>query len=193
MALNLIKRSELTEGLTNEQGDSNSTDIEDHINGILAGAAGYEAGNALKLGGVDAGQYAVASSTIVGDGTAGRVLRCSRIDVLNGTTAATIKVIVNNVWNGDALSAQDNFAVGNNSTYVALNAGGNTVTIKDTAISGNTIAILSANLYENDCGTGLNVGASVSSGIVLAFTNSASGTAVNLTSLVDTGSIYVLV
>lgn len=54
MSLDLLKRSELARGLTNAEQDGNLTAIETFINAILAGTAGYDAGNALKVGGVAA-------------------------------------------------------------------------------------------------------------------------------------------
>lgn len=57
MSIDLIKRSELIRGLTNSEQDSNMTAIETFINGLLTGTAGYEAGNALKLGGVVASGF----------------------------------------------------------------------------------------------------------------------------------------
>jgi len=50
--LDLLKRSEKGSGLTNAEEDANKTAIETFINAILAGTAGYQAGDALKLGGV---------------------------------------------------------------------------------------------------------------------------------------------
>lgn len=52
MSIDLLKRSELSRGMTNAEMDANLTAIETFINAILAGTVGYEAGNALKLGGV---------------------------------------------------------------------------------------------------------------------------------------------
>lgn len=51
MALDLIKRSELARGLTNAEQDGNLTALETHINGLLAGTTGYEAGKAKDLSG----------------------------------------------------------------------------------------------------------------------------------------------
>lgn len=47
--INLVKRSELTQGLTNAQIDQNSTNVETFINNIIAGVSGYEA-TKFKIG-----------------------------------------------------------------------------------------------------------------------------------------------
>jgi hypothetical protein len=56
MAIDLLKRSEKGSGLTNAEEDANKTAIETFINAILAGTAGYAAGDANKVGGVAAAQ-----------------------------------------------------------------------------------------------------------------------------------------
>src|SRR6185369_6211548 len=55
--IDLTKRSELSRGLTNAEQDANLTAIETYINALLTGTSGYEAGNALKLGGVLASSH----------------------------------------------------------------------------------------------------------------------------------------
>lgn len=105
MALDLTKRSELARGLTNAEQDANLTALETFINGLLSGTAGYEAGNALKLGGVLASLYALKTGngggafatgplTVTGAITTSSDISCSA-DALfysyNGGAAGTVR------------------------------------------------------------------------------------------------------
>lgn len=59
MTLALNKYSTLLRLLEYAEVDGNWTNVETYINGLIAGTAGYEAGNALKLGGVAANLYSL--------------------------------------------------------------------------------------------------------------------------------------
>lgn len=62
MTLALNKYNILLRLLEGSEIDANWAAIETFINGLLAGTAGYEAGNALKLGGVAASGYGMITS-----------------------------------------------------------------------------------------------------------------------------------
>jgi hypothetical protein len=115
------------------------------------------------------------------------------ITIENATDAAHIKCTTTSRWNGDANAVQDNIGKDAVATGVwSLNAGGTVLSWLGTGISGNPIAVLAAYTLDNFSGTALNIDSSITSTyIYMGFNNAATGTAVDLTTLVDTGTIYV--
>ena len=120
--------------------------------------------------------------------------RISTIAILNAIDAAHIKVTMTSNWNGDAHAEQDN--IGKDSVLTGvwkLSASGAALTLDTTGITNNVKAITTANIMTNESGTALTILPQVSgTTIVLSFYNAAAaGSAVDLTTLVDTGAIYV--
>ena len=76
---------------------------------------------------------------LLGDGTAGRVLRRLYLLVEDGTNANTIKCTISSEWNGDADGPTDNCALGATTGNFTLNAGGTNLIIEAAALSGNVI------------------------------------------------------
>lgn len=89
MALALNKYSVLLRLLEFAEIDGNWTAIETFINGLVAGTAGYEAGNALKLGGVLASGYAPVNGS---SSNAFATAAISAAGVINSTSPATIPI-----------------------------------------------------------------------------------------------------
>jgi hypothetical protein len=123
----------------------------------------------------------------------GGVLRRVYILIENGTSAAHIKCSSVSRWNGDANGAQDNIGKDGVATGVwSLNATGTVLSWLGTGISGNPITVLAAYTLDNFSGTAINIDSAVTAtAIYMGFNNAATGAAVDLTTLVDTGSIYV--
>jgi hypothetical protein len=129
------------------------------------------------------------------DGTAGRVLRHMYIYILNGTDAAHIKCQTVSRWNGDSNDAQDNIGKDAVDTGIwNLDATGQVLQMLSTGVTGNIIAVIATTVAYNASGTALTViGYQTSLRLQFSFYNAATGAAVDLTTLVDTGTIYLSV
>lgn len=134
----------------------------------------------------------VVPNQIIGDGVAGRVLRCTQILLANGTDAATVKSTTYSIWNGDENAVVDNIVKNATTGIWALNAGGSLLTFLAAGISGDAIAVISALATFNGSGVPLTVYANISGGnIRIYFRNQDTGAALDITTLVDTGVVYV--
>jgi hypothetical protein len=137
-----------------------------------------------------------ASGNLVGSGaTAGAILRCMYVLIEDATEAAHIKCSTVSQWNGDANAAQDNIGKDAVDTGVwNLVATGRSLKLLDAGITGTLVGVLAAHLLINFSATALTVNPTiVSSALSLRFYNAATGADVDLTTLVDTGMIYVQV
>ena len=125
---------------------------------------------------------------ILGDGTAGRVLRSSTLKVENGTTGNTLKCTLTSRWNGDAISATDDIAKSATTGDFSLNVNGAQLTIEASGLSGNVIAVLASQIYANASTTVFDISAShYNNDILITFYNSSTGAGLDTTVLVDTG------
>ena len=141
------------------------------------------------------GTAAVIANTIKGDGTAGRVLRQLRVVLEDGTEASHIKASTENWWNGDANNPQDNIGKdGVNTGVWNLDATGSKLQLLDSGISGTLIAILSVDVVLNYTATAFRVNYQVSStNMYLDFRDTITSTARDLTLLLDTGKIVIVI
>jgi len=127
---------------------------------------------------------------VLGDGTAGRVLRQIYVLFEDGTNASTIKCSIVSEWNGDADGPTDNCAKGASTGNFTWNAGGTEVTIDATAFSGDVImahgqlAITGAGVFST-----AYVRASGGDLLIKLYDSSAAGQ--DVSSLVDTGNLYI--
>jgi hypothetical protein len=129
---------------------------------------------------------------VKGDGTAGRVLRTVTLAILNGSNATTIKPATISIFNGDANGYEDNLGKSEDTGVFALDASGGVLTWQDAGISGNAVAVLSIDITDNRSGTDFTVDVAISSGIAMTFRQRTAGASVvDLTTLVDTGAIYL--
>jgi len=129
-------------------------------------------------------------NTIKGAGALA-VLRRIYVFIDNGTTAATIKVSGGSRWNGDTLAEEDNLAKGGDTGNFALNAVGAILSIQNSGVTGDVVAVVAASLGQNATGTALTVDGYGETDILLGFRNATSGADVDITTLVDTGTILV--
>jgi len=77
---------------------------------------------------------------ILVDGTKGRILRFSALEITDGTNAETLKVSMYNRFNGDVIASTDNIAKGATTGDFSLSVSGQNLTIKATGLSGNAVA-----------------------------------------------------
>lgn len=125
--------------------------------------------------------------------TTGRtVVRRCQIKIDNGTDASTLKCTVTSEWNGDAIGETDNISKGATTGNFTLNAAGGGLKIENAGLSGTVVAVLDATQGYNASGTAVTVSGDASSGDVrLVFRNPTTAAEMDLTSLVDTGILYI--
>ena len=132
----------------------------------------------------------IIDAMLTGDGTAGRLLRVSRLTIEDATQATKVKCTMASIYNGDTIAAEDNIAKSGGTLY-ELDATGSKVHLPATGITGNASHVLMANCVDNGSGNIFYIDPTiVSNGITLEFQLNDS-TAYDLTSAVDTGTIVV--
>ena len=130
-------------------------------------------------------------NTILGDGTANRNIRLISVAIADGTTASTIKPSATSVFNGDAVTEENNLAKAGDTGNFSLSADGNVLHIDAAAITGNATHVLLATVYRNSGSNFPYVQGSVSSnGIDLTFRGNNDQT-YDLTQHTDVGALYV--
>jgi hypothetical protein len=156
---------------------------------------GGSIGNLSDLTTISAAQWgylgALATHPIGGDGTAGRVMRGIRLQVNDGTNAATLKCLTISMWNGDAISEVDNIAKGATTGDFTLAAAGDELKIEASGLTGNCLYALGTS-RSNASNTDFTVDCSaVINDIVLLVRNATTGVALDMTTLVDTGNFLI--
>lgn len=138
-------------------------------------------------------------NSILGDGTAGRVFRCSHLQLVDGTDPATIRCRLTDTWNGDETDYVDNVPPDNSdNSGFSLNIGGQVLTISPTILSGNP-QFASGKIVSQDTGdTGLLCDVSISYGaspltyLAIEISTTTGGMSwPNMTDLVDLGVINI--
>ncbi|KKL10861.1 hypothetical protein LCGC14_2551580, partial [marine sediment metagenome] len=140
----------------------------------------------------DGGDFVTLKPDLVGDGTAGRVIRVALLEILDGTNANTLKCILTSIWNGDAIGNTDNIAKGATTGGYLFSANGEVLTIEASAISGNTlfcIATLTYNASGVVCLVDVDI---VANDIELKLRHATNGATQDITSLVDAGLFHVV-
>jgi hypothetical protein len=136
----------------------------------------------------------VIDKAILGDDTAGRVMRRIYVQIDNGTNANTIKAESFSLWQGDVNSEEDNLAKSGDTGNFALNASGSNLYLQVSGITGNCVTVLNGHVIRNASGTDMTVQLTQSSsGIQFTFLNATSAAAIDLTTAVDTGYIQISV
>ena len=133
------------------------------------------------------------ANVLKGDGTAGRVLRAIQITVDNGTDASTLKCTVTSLWNGDTVAETNNIGKGATTGVFSLSANGKDLRLLNTGITGDLVAVLSADIFYNVSGTALLSNASSNGGLFINMRDITTSAVQDLTVLVDTGGIAVKV
>lgn len=129
-----------------------------------------------------------------GDGTDGRVVRSSKLVIDNGTNASTLKCTLTSNFNGDAIAETDNIAKDATTGNYTLDSDGYVLLIEAAGLTGNAVKVLNVSILSNASGTALTCDFTVtSSDISLHFKNATDATSQDLTSLVDTGAISVMI
>lgn len=160
---------------------------------IIAPGSDLTADRTLTITTGDASVTLNLTDNVLGsDGTAGRVLRHSRLTIQDGTNASTIKCTLSAYWNGDAIAATDNISKGATTGDFTLGANGAELGVEETGLSGNCVAVISGTIGLNASQTDITVDAyQVNNNIRLDFYDTATGAVADLTTLVDTGMIFV--
>jgi len=135
-----------------------------------------------------------AAKVLLGDGTNGRILRQIQMDIADGTNAATLTCNTIDQWNGNANNYTNNIAKGATTGIWTLSADGSTLTLESGGLSGNCIAVIAANIWKNESTANIVfLYMAYFNGIFLQFFNATTGAVVDLTTLVNTGSIKLVV
>lgn len=92
----------------------------------------------------------VVPNQIIGDGTAGRVLRCINFIISDGVGADTIRVTIASLFNGDTQATTADIAKGATVGNFNLSTGGSRLKWYADGIPGTLVAILSTSLTENN-------------------------------------------
>jgi len=152
----------------------------------------YTDSEKTKLTGIETGADVTANhSEILGDGTVGRVLRLTQIQITDGVDANSIRVDTNigngAGWNGLSGNSVNNLAKGGSSGIFSLDVNGYGLSLD---VTGNAVAAFATVTSVQD--TGLTAYARVYSNNVQLWLYK-SGTVQDLTSYVDTvsGTIYI--
>jgi hypothetical protein len=122
------------------------------------------------------------------------VQRTISVYIQNGVGAATLKCTVIPQFNGDSIATSGDIAVGGDDGHYTLITD-DILSIAYAGLSGKVLGVLSTNVYSN-CGTNLDCDASdVGDDLQINFyaPGDASGSTIDLTTLVDTGTITVLI
>ena len=119
--------------------------------------------------------------------------RTSSMVIDNGTTGVSLKCTLTSKWKGDAASAVDNIAKNATTGIYSLSSDGKTLTLLNTGITGDAIAVLSASIISNASGTALIAQVyQTASGIAFVCYDTTGAKLQDLTTLADTGAINIL-
>lgn len=128
-----------------------------------------------------------------GDGTAGRILRLIELYITDGSNVATLKCQVVDKWNGDVIGITDNITKGVTTGHFTLSADGKSLTIEASGLTGNSLGALGFLNY-NSTGTDYRMYVLASAGnIAMNVKNPITGANQDITTVVDTGFIYVII
>jgi hypothetical protein len=150
----------------------------------------YNAGTGLLSSTI----IAVGSNRVLEGTTAKAVLRTSSITMKDGTTGVSLKCTLGTTWNGDVIAEVDDIAKSDSGSGFTLSADGTTLTIEAASLSGSTFYVLQTTFWWNDTGTDYASRVSFSAaGIILKLTARGSSTALDLTTIMDSGDISLFI
>lgn len=177
---------------------SNKTEVQDHTpkshthtDPPIAHKTSHQTGGSDEIN--VTGLTGTTPGALLGDGTAGRKRRVSRLFIKDGTNSATLKCQVVNRWNGDAIAETDNIAKGATTGNFTLSADGQTLTIKASGLSGNVVCC-EGFMYYNACTIDVLPDVYPSGNdIVINIFTTPQGSAQDITSLANGGFIYIYI
>ncbi len=122
-------------------------------------------------------------------------LRISRLTIADATVADKIKCTLASIWNGDVISETDNIGKAATVGDFSLDTDGDTLTIEASGLSTSCIAIISGIIVRNACEYPHLYCDFVASGndIVLTFRKAAEAAVIDLTHIVDTGQVQLII
>lgn len=136
---------------------------------------------------------ALTTHPIGGDGTAGRILRGISISIKNGTNASTLKCRVTNQWNGDVIAETDNIIKDATTGDFSLDSFGMHLYLEVSGLSGNCVYAHGI-LSRNASGTAaIAEVTAVSNKVHMILRDASTDAGLDLTTLVDTGDLYLLI
>jgi len=143
----------------------------------------FRFGHGYLIGSADQVQYIRRQDIRISDGSAAATIRLA-----SGTTGGSL-------WNATAFETVDDIAKTDSGTYYSLDASGSTIIIEAAGIEDNKkcLSVLGATVQVNYSTTNIVVSCNVStvSGDISIHVRNDSGAGQDLTSLVDTGDIYI--
>jgi hypothetical protein len=168
--------------------DTNNSGVVDAAEAIPAHKASHESEGSDPID--VTGLVGATPLAILGDATAGRVLRAIFVNIRDGTNANTLKVDTTNKFNGDIIAQTDNIAKGSTVGHFSLSSNGKELRIENSGLSGNVYCPM-ASMNANFTGIPLDVQAkAIGYGIRMKFMHSDTGASQDITVLVDSDNIY---
>ena len=122
-------------------------------------------------------------------------LRISRLTIADATTASKIKCTLASIWNGDAITATDDIGKSTTVGNFTLDADGDVLTIAAAGLSTACMAVISAVIVRNASEFPHLLADVIHSGtgISLTFRKVAEAAVIDLTHVVDTGQVQLIV
>lgn len=133
------------------------------------------------------------SGFLQGDGVDDRVIRHSILYIIDDSDEVDeIICTFLSQWNGDSIAQVDKIGKGETQGDFTLSISGEALTINNSGLSGNVITVLGSILADNETGTALICDVRENAtDIRVAFKNSADGSDLDITQLVDNGELTV--
>jgi len=133
----------------------------------------------------------IKTGNAIRSGTANCFLRCSLLRIEDGTNANTLKCTLTARRDGNEISTTDNIVKDATTGHFDLDSSGVVLKILKTGLSGDALLAMGI-LIENRSGVDLVLDSTNSGGsLYMRVKNSTTGALQDLTTLVDTGRIYV--
>lgn len=136
------------------------------------------------------GKYS-AKGMILGDATAGRVLRAINVLITGQDGSTKIRVSTGDKFNSNQITQESDLTKGGSTTSFSLYATGAVLTVKNSALTGDVIAPLASSIVLNDTGIHALAVTSASGGLELTFSVAPTGAALDLTTLAVGKSVSV--
>lgn len=121
---------------------------------------------------------------VLGDSTAGRVIRRVWLEIEDGTDANTIAIELVGRWNGDSVARVDNIAKGDSGTYFELSANGENLWLKPSCFSGDVVSCLAGTIHRSSLSTAITIRVrQVSLGIYITICNASTGANLDMSTI----------